>query len=202
MNHRPLVVITGGPGSGKSTLIAALRDLGHRTMPEAGRAIIQDQRAIDGPGRPDRDNDLFCELMLGADLRSYREASNPDPAADPAPVFFDRGIPDTIGYLRMLGRPVPAHLDAAAAAFRYHPTVFIAPHWPAIYAHDVERRQSLGEAKRTYRAMAAVYPDQGYRLVELPRASVAARIRHIRDVLAMDAMPLGIDTAIQRHRDT
>jgi hypothetical protein len=38
--------------------------------------------------------------------------------------------------------------------------------------------------------------------VELPRASVAARIRHIRDVLAMDAMPLGIDTAIQRHRDT
>ncbi len=41
-------VITGGPGSGKTTLIDALAGHGIFSMPEAGRSIIQDQVAIGG----------------------------------------------------------------------------------------------------------------------------------------------------------
>lgn len=41
-------IITGGPGSGKTTLIDALAALGFQHMPEAGRAIIRDQVAIGG----------------------------------------------------------------------------------------------------------------------------------------------------------
>ena len=47
-----LFVITGGPGSGKSTLIKALAERGFCTMPEAGRAIIRDQVAIGGEALP------------------------------------------------------------------------------------------------------------------------------------------------------
>ncbi len=39
VNVDRLFVVTGGPGSGKSTLIAALAGHGIRSMPEAGRAI-------------------------------------------------------------------------------------------------------------------------------------------------------------------
>ncbi len=46
-NH--MFVITGGPGSGKSSLIDALAATGIGHMPEAGRAIIQDQTRINGP---------------------------------------------------------------------------------------------------------------------------------------------------------
>jgi predicted ATPase len=42
-------VVTGGPGSGKTTLIEALARRGYAHTVEAGRAIIQDQTAIDGP---------------------------------------------------------------------------------------------------------------------------------------------------------
>jgi len=35
------IVLTGGPGSGKTTLIEALRRLGLVTAPEAGRASIK-----------------------------------------------------------------------------------------------------------------------------------------------------------------
>jgi predicted ATPase len=35
-------IVTSGPGSGKSTLIDALAARGISSMPEAGRAIIQD----------------------------------------------------------------------------------------------------------------------------------------------------------------
>ncbi|MGQ3076085.1 MAG: AAA family ATPase, partial [Ferrovibrionaceae bacterium] len=38
-----MIVVTGGPGSGKSSLIDAMAQRGFRTMPEAGRAIIRDQ---------------------------------------------------------------------------------------------------------------------------------------------------------------
>lgn len=47
-----LFVITGGPGSGKSTLIDELAKHGIRGMPEAGRSIIQDQVAIGGEALP------------------------------------------------------------------------------------------------------------------------------------------------------
>ena len=46
------IVLTGGPGSGKTTLIEALRRLGLATAPETGRAIIREQVAIAGPALP------------------------------------------------------------------------------------------------------------------------------------------------------
>lgn len=99
------------------------------------------------------------------------------------PVFFDRGVPDVIGYLKLTGLTVPAHAEAAARRFRYHRRVFIAPPWPDIYAQDTERRQDFAEAVRTYDAMVDCYTSYGYRLIELPRVSVKARVRFVMDTL-------------------
>jgi len=115
-------VITGGPGSGKSTLIEALGRRGYAHSIEAGRAIIQDQIAIDGPALPDRDPLAFAELMLSWELRSHRMAQ-----AETGPVFFDRGVPDMVGYFHLLGRPVPSHVTRAAERFRYNRRAFLAP---------------------------------------------------------------------------
>ncbi|MEV0005113.1 AAA family ATPase [Micromonospora sp. NPDC050980] len=42
------VVVTGGPGAGKTTLVDALRRAGHACVAEAGRQIIQDQTGRQG----------------------------------------------------------------------------------------------------------------------------------------------------------
>ncbi|GAA0952026.1 AAA family ATPase [Nonomuraea longicatena] len=170
------VVLTGGPGSGKSTLVGRLRDRGYTGTEEAGRAIIQDQSAIDGPALPWRDKDLFAELMLSWELRSYR-------AAEQGTVFFDRAVPDVVGYLRLEGRPVPAHVHAAALRYRYHPQVFVAPPWPEIYRNDAERRQSPEVAERTHAAVSAAYVDYGYELVPLPMTPVEERLEFILEEL-------------------
>ncbi|WP_353612588.1 AAA family ATPase [Methylobacterium sp. AMS5] len=55
-----LHVITGGPGSGKTSLIEALAGAGIRHMPEAGRSIIRDRGISAAPlcrgtiGKPSR----------------------------------------------------------------------------------------------------------------------------------------------------
>lgn len=174
MNSERFFVLTGGPGSGKSSLIEALGEAGHATAGEAGRAIIQDQIAIDGPALPWRDPAAFAELMLAWDMRSYRLAQK-----EAGPVFFDRGVPDVLGYLLMEGRHVPRHMAAAASLFHYNRRVFIAPPWREIFRRDSERRQSLAEAERTYEAVAAIYGDLGYELIELPRLSVTERLRFV-----------------------
>ena len=167
-------VITGGPGSGKSTLIEALARLGHAHSIEAGRAIIQDQTAIDGPALPGRDPLAFAELMLSWELHSHRMARR-----QTGPVFFDRGVPDMVGYFHLLGRPVPAHVTQAVERFRYNRRVFLAPFWPAIFRQDAERKQTADEARRTGEAMVSAYSSCGYELVPLPLVSVDERLRFV-----------------------
>jgi predicted ATPase len=169
-----LFVLTGGPGSGKSTLIEALARAGYAGSVEAGRAIIQDQMAIDGPALPWRDAQAFAELMLCWEMRSYHMAKHQGGL-----VFFDRGVPDVVGYLRLLGLRVPAHMDNAARIFRYNHRVFIAPPWQAIFRGDRERKQSFDEAVRTYEAIVTTYRDYGYALIELPRAAIEERVRFV-----------------------
>lgn len=169
------VVITGGPGSGKSTLIEALATQGFNHMPEGGRAIIRDQVAISGTALPWSDRLAFAELMLSWDLRSYRAAQELS-----GPVIFDRGIPDVMGYLRLIGLRVPSHVARAAKTFRYHRRVLVAPPWPEIFTQDTERKQTLQEAEATCEAVTAVYVELGYELLHLPRASVVDRVKFVR----------------------
>jgi predicted ATPase len=117
-------VITGGPGSGKSTLLDALEALGFARSMEAGRAVIQDQAAIGGRALPWSDPAAFAEMMLCWEMRSYRMAQQWS-----GDVFFDRGVPDVIGYLRLMKLPVPDYMDKAANAFRYNRRVFVTPPW-------------------------------------------------------------------------
>jgi predicted ATPase len=168
------LVVTGGPGAGKTTLIEALRAKGFAASIEAGRAIIQDQSAIDGPALPWADPGLFAELMLSWEMRSYRNA-----LSEPGTVFFDRGLPELVGYFRLMGLPLPAHVRAAAEQFRYNRRVFIAPPWPEIFTQDSERKQTPEEAERTHDAVADAYAELGYELVPLPKASVEARLHFV-----------------------
>ncbi|TKB22786.1 MAG: ATPase [Mesorhizobium sp.] len=171
-------VLTGGPGSGKTTLIEALKAAGFATAPEAGRGIIRDQMAIGGPALPWQNPALFAELMLSWELRSWHAAQG-----EPGPVFFDRGVPDTIGYLMLCGLPVPSHITIATT-FRYAPRVFVAPPWPQIFTQDEERKQTPDEAVRTFQAVAGAYVELGYELVPL-LAPVEERVRFVLDAAGL-----------------
>jgi predicted ATPase len=169
----PFHVLTGGPGAGKTTLIEALACAGFTCVPEAGRAVIGEQEASGGCALPSVDPLAFAEAMLARDIAAF-DANR----AATGPVFFDRGIPDVAGYLRLEGLPVPDDLLSEARTRRYA-GIFICPPWPDIYVTDKERKQTAELAVRTYDAMVETYTELGYALVEVPRAPVAERVRFI-----------------------
>lgn len=179
-NSDRFYIITGGPGSGKTSLIDTLRSQGFHCSTEAGRGIIQDQLSIDGPALPWRDPLLFAELMLCWEMRSYHQAEQ-----TAGPVFFDRGVPDVLGYLRLMNIPVSENVHKAAGTFSYNRRVFIAPPWREIFCEDIERKQDFDDAQRTYEALASTYKDLHYELVELPRKGVQERCRFILDHLGL-----------------
>src|SRR5215470_11917647 len=93
-----LYVVTGGPGSGKTTVLLELEKRGLRFAPEVARLIIQEQVRIGGKALPWADRELYTRLMLQRSVRAYRECT---PAL--VPTFSDRGIPDSLGYARLIG---------------------------------------------------------------------------------------------------
>jgi predicted ATPase len=175
MSTNTFFVLTGGPGSGKTTLIDALRAEGFAGTEEAGRGIIRDQVTIGGGALHWADKKLFAELMLAWEMRSWNQA-----LATTGTVFFDRGVPDCIGYMNLCGLPVPDHFRRAAEKFRYNSTVFLLPPWPEIYGNDTERKQDFAEAVQTFEAVAAAYTACRYDLVEVPRAPIADRLAFIK----------------------
>jgi predicted ATPase len=173
-NHERFFVLTGGPGAGKTSLIEELHHRGYARSHEAGRGVIQDQVAIGGRALPWSDPALFAEMMLSWDMRSYQMAQQ-----ESGIVFFDRGVPDVAGYLRLLGMPVPEHMQKATETLRYNRRVFIAPPWEEIFQQDRERKQDFEEAVRTYDALAATYTACGYDLIEIPRSRLEERVRFV-----------------------
>jgi predicted ATPase len=162
-------VITGPPGSGKTPLIEHLVASGFTGVPEPARAVLAEQRATSGRGTHDRDPDLFFDLMFQRSLDDFVRY-----AGTPTPVFFDRGLPDLVGYAALFGRD-SSDVEAAAARHRYNETVFVLPSWPEIYVTDAERRMSFDNAAAFGEHVRRVYDDLGYALVELPRAPVVER---------------------------
>ncbi|QGK70042.1 AAA family ATPase [Allosaccharopolyspora coralli] len=161
-----LIVLTGGPGTGKTTVLTLLADAGFPVMPESARAIL---RAHHGTPSPEE----FALLMLRRDRMQHRLASR-----SRSTVFFDRGLGDILGHLRLHGRPVPHELRHAARTLRYDHVVVAAP-WPEIYTADTERTQTFDEAVESSRAVTSAYEELGYRPCALPHADVATRARFL-----------------------
>jgi predicted ATPase len=174
-----LVVISGGPGAGKTTLLLELERRGFCFAAEVARQIIQEQMRDGGSALPWGDREQYCRLMLERSIASYLEH-----AASKGTTFFDRGIPDTFCYSRLIGSPLEKEIFAACERYRYMGRVFLAPPWQEIYATDAERKQTYDEVVKTYHMMGEAYEDCGYDIVEIPRVSPSQRADFIVNMLS------------------
>lgn len=183
MEKNNFYIITGGPGVGKTTLINALKRAGFLTIEEEARKIIKAQIALDGQGVPWKNKELYARLMLDASAETFEEVSN---SGVSDPVFFDRGILDTICYMNMETISLPEEVSDITQRCIYNKNVFLLPPWKEIYERDAERKQSWKEAVDTFDRMKETYSDYGYSIILLPKASVVERRNCVIDFLRRD----------------
>jgi predicted ATPase len=167
-------IISGGPGSGKTSIIEKLAARGFTTVAETGRAILREQAEAGGNATHDGDAAAYGGLMLKRAVADYKRMRGAD-----EPVFFDRGIAELVGYFRLKGLPVPPDVASAGHEYRSNRLVFLTPPWQAIYRQDAERRQEWPEAVRTFELVRDAYVEAGYRPLEVPHDTVARRVSFI-----------------------
>lgn len=162
------IIITGGPGAGKTALLAAIARQGYLVFPEISRQLIREQRQDAAGILPWTDLPGFAGLCLTAMSEQRRLA-----AEGTMPAFVDRAIGDICAYLAISGEPVPA--EYRQAALGYYPTVFCCPPKREIYVQDEERPHSFAEAEQIHRQLVETYQMLGYQVVDVPWGTVAAR---------------------------
>ena len=167
------IILTGAPGAGKTTILSSLRDQGNLCIPEPAREILFEQRSIAGRGIPDIDPMLFLELILSRALLRHREADQGS-----GTYFFDRGIPDVIGYARLFGIPFPA-AEKATELYRYATPVLFFPAWREIYSTDDERTMSYEATEVFGEQLREVYLAYGYELIEVPKSGIKDRVEFV-----------------------
>ncbi|MCF2501901.1 AAA family ATPase [Dyadobacter sp. CY107] len=164
------IIISGGPGGGKSSLLEALRKAGFPCIQEVSRELIRGQVAANSQCVPWKNLACFAKSCLDKMIADYHVAS------DRSMTFFDRGIPDIIAYLRFGGIPVDDDFMVMAKKYRYDSNVVIAPPWADIYVNDSERWQTFSEAQALYSEIKNVYDELGYQMIELPLTPVEQRV--------------------------
>lgn len=163
-------VITGGPGSGKTSLLQELQFRGVRCVPEVAREIIREQVFKDSNVVPWKDAKAYSMVMLQHSVRDFISLMNTEELH-----FFDRGIPDAYGYAQLMNVDQEEMLLRSVNNYRYNRTVFILTPWADIYVNDQERKQDFKIAVETYLILRATYSRLSYKIVEVPCLPVFQR---------------------------
>jgi predicted ATPase len=170
-------VLTGAPGVGKTSLLKEL-EASFRCVPEPARIILAEQRASKSEALPEKNPELFCELLLQRSIQDYEKNRNHD-----GPVIFDRGVPDNIAYAACFGLDA-SHYLRTAKNYQYSRMVFLLPPWEEIYSTDDERKMNFRQVCEFHELIRKAYSNLGYNLIEVPRCSIQERASFVKKQIA------------------
>ena len=168
------IVITGGPGTGKSTILKVLETLSYSCLPEISREVILEAREKGIAHLFHTDPLLFSKILLKKRQDQHAEATK---KMDDL-VFFDRGIPDILAYLNFAKTSPSENFKQLNKTFAYH-KVFVTPPWEAIYRKDNERSETFEEAQEIHQHICHTYAQLGYEVVEIPYGIPSERAEFI-----------------------
>ena len=134
--HNRKIVISGGPGSGKTRLINLLKEDGYQTFEEFSRIIIKKGFHKGFKNYFKEDPNAFSEALFEGRKQQWESARKLPFLKKKPYVFFDRGIPDIIAYLQAQGKNSDPWKKKAKPYVYEH--VFLLEPWLEIYHTDSE----------------------------------------------------------------
>lgn len=169
--HTNWYVITGGPGSGKTTTVHLLKERGYEVTIEHARHYIDTERITGRTVEEIRKNQTdFQQGIL--EMQLSQEA-----ALDPTDtVFLDRALPDALAYYRFSKLPVDERLEEALARCSYK-KVFILDPLPLV--NDYARTEDAEAQLKIHQLISEVYTSLPFPVIQVSVMSPEARVDFI-----------------------
>ncbi|MEO1033642.1 MAG: ATP-binding protein [Bacteroidota bacterium] len=172
------VVIAGGPGTGKTSIINHLKEQGFVCYDEISRQVTLQARKDGIEQLFLTEPLLFSEKLLEGRIQQFNNASRERESV----VFLDRGIPDVLAYMDYIGDPYPSYFIEASKVNLYDYVFILAP-WQEIFISDSERYENFEQAIEIHHHLLSTYKRFGYQLIDVPFASVEQRSDFILEEL-------------------
>ena len=170
------ILITGGPGTGKTELIKGLEKMGYiceheivRKLTEEGQKKGIDQLFLKDPIK-------FSNKLMTLRLKQFKTSTKK------SHVFFDRGVHEIVAYLNFLEIEFDQFLFNKSKKVAYD-HVFILPPWKEIYKNDSARYESFEDSVKIYEEISNIYKILKVDLKVLEKTSVKNRINEIHKII-------------------
>lgn len=164
------IVLIGGPGTGKSTVLQELKKRNYHCMPEVSREVTAKAQKRGIQQLFLKEPLLFSKLLLEGREKQYLEASK----SKSDWVFFDRGLPDIHAYMDHTNDEYPTYFLKKSLQYKYD-YVFLFKPWKDIYVSDQERYESFKESVAINDHLIKTYKSLGYSMTDVPFGSADQR---------------------------
>ncbi len=171
------IIISGPPGSGKTTIINTLREKGYLVHSEVN---------------PQEINKKVSKLELSNYIFKKRIEQYQNPLIKTTQfdiktkkkdtlIFFDRSMIDVIAYMNFWKETYPEKWDHTISTYRYEKNIFYVPKWEEIYKRTEERPEHYIEAEKIDLFLRKAFLKYNYNIIELPKLNVDERVNFILD---------------------
>ncbi len=163
-------VITGGPSSGKTTVLKELEKMGYIVYPEAARVFIDKEMAKGKTLKKIREDEAeFQRKVLKIKIKVEKKAP------EDKIVFFDRAIPDSIAYYQICGL-APKEVFKFCQKKTYR-KIFFLEQLPL--EKDYARVENGKTIKKLNNLLRKSYENLGYKVVTIPVMPIKDRLQKI-----------------------
>ena len=163
-------VITGGPGTGKTSIIRELSRRNFFCVKENARDIV-----FSRDSKVDKLSSFIYYENKISDLRTKSYAIAPNNQI----CFFDRSVFDCLAYLKIKKIEASSQIKKNINTCIFNKKLFFTPFWTEIFKNDKVRTESIREAKKIEKTLLEIYKSFGFKPIIIPKDKVSKRVDFI-----------------------
>lgn len=167
-------VITGGPSTGKTTLLAGLEMAGYKTIPEAARTLIDEALAKGFTMEEFRADEKRFQNDVTYLKREIEAGLDPDVVT-----FLDRGMHDTVAYMRYYKYYAEDRVQELMRESSYRKVFLLDP--LSIYQQDYARTEGAEFVHGINILLHEAYAEHGMEPIGVPAMELNDRVKFILD---------------------